>query len=140
MPTGLSVFSSDDTIYNNAFAVELPAMSPAFNIYTFGGASYVDRWNVSFAKITEATPVVFNGILLNSASIIGGGYIGGNYWWNYNPRGSLMLPFNDNGWIQNGGDYVPLVPGAPVSNSYSSVIMPDMAAIGPGNKFKACLS
>ncbi|MBX8634839.1 MAG: thermopsin [Thermoplasmata archaeon] len=129
VPTGLSVFSSADTIYNNAFIVELPAISPAFNIYTFGNASYLDVWNISFTKLSGAGTVVFNGISLNPSSIIGGGYMGGNYWWNYNPRGSLMLPFNDGGWIHNGGDYVPLVLGAPNSSSYSSVIMPDMASL-----------
>ena len=40
-----------------------------------------------------------------------------------------MLPFNDNGWIHKGGDYVPLVRGAPGSSSYSSVIMPDTAVL-----------
>ena len=130
VPTGLSVFSSGDTIYNNAFVVELPAISPDFSIYTFGGnTNYLNSWNVAFAKISGAQGTVFNGITLSAASIIGGGYIGGNYWWNYNPRGSRMLPFNDNGWIHIGGDYVPLVPGAPGSSSYSSVIMPDTAVL-----------
>ena len=129
VPTGLTVFSSGDLIYNNAFVVEMPAISPAFNIYTYGGASYIDAWNVPFAKTSGAGATVFNGITLKAESIIGGGYIGGNYWWNYNPRGSLMLPFNDGGWIHNGGDYVPLVRGAPNSSSYSSVIMPDTVTL-----------
>ncbi|HTW55317.1 MAG TPA: PEGA domain-containing protein, partial [Thermoplasmata archaeon] len=47
-----------------------------------------------------------------TGSIIGTWYQGGNYWSNYgnqsNPYG--VLPYNNTGWIDPGGDYVPLVP------------------------------
>ncbi len=124
VPTGLSVFSSGDTIYNNAFMVQLPAMSPDFNIYTFGGANYMDVWNVPFVLVGSASPTSFNGFVIPAASITGGAYIGGNFWYNYSPRGSLHLPFSDDGWIANGGDYVPLVLGNPNSSSYNSVLQP----------------
>lgn len=124
VPTGLSVFSSGDLIYNNAFLVNLPAMSPDFNIYTFGGASYVDQWNVPFTLLRNASPSSFNGFLIPATSITGGGYLGGNFWYNYSPRGSLHLPFSDNGWISYGGDYVPLVLGSASSGNYNSVLQP----------------
>ena len=124
VPTGLSVFSSGDTIYNNAFIVDLPAISPDFNIYTFAGATYMDAWNVSFQLVKNAMPYTFNGIAIPPVSITGGSYLGGNFWYNYHPRSTLKLPFNDNGWIANGGDYVPLVLGSSQSSSYNSVLQP----------------
>ncbi len=127
VPTGLSVFSSGDLIYNNAFMVDLPAMSPDFNIYTYGGANYMNEWNITFTLIRNASPTTFNGLTLPAESITGGAYLGGNFWYNYSPKGSLHLPFSDNGWIANGGDYVPLVSGNSNSKSYSSALQPSGA-------------
>ena len=59
---------------------------------------------------------VWNISLSTGVNIIGGAYIGGNYWADYNGEdfdldgiGDSELPFNCSGLIQNGGDYLPLV-------------------------------
>ena len=51
-----------------------------------------------------------------ATNIIGGHYIGGNYWSDYNGTdtdqdyiGDTALPYNSTGAIVNGGDYLPLV-------------------------------
>ncbi len=73
-----------DEIYNNAFITLITADSPSLDPYT-GNApglapySFSQAWN--FAYTTGST------------NIIGGNYIGGNYWWDYgyadNPYGYL---------------------------------------------------
>ncbi|KAF5417194.1 MAG: Cell surface glycoprotein [Candidatus Methanophagaceae archaeon] len=83
-------FSSDNRIYNNYF-------ENTNNSYDDGD----NTWNITKAEGTN---------------IIGGPYLGGNYWSDYagtdtdgDGLGDTMLPYNSSGNIMAGGDYHPLV-------------------------------
>ncbi|HDS44799.1 MAG TPA: hypothetical protein ENN68_01665 [Methanomicrobia archaeon] len=87
--------SSTNLIYNNYFDNPINADDDGNNI-----------WNLS--KIP-------------GTNIIGGSWLGGNYWSDYmgedtngDGLGDTQLPYNSKGYIQNGGEWLPLVKaGAP---------------------------
>ena len=90
---GIYLVSSSDynTIYNNYF-------NNTYNAYDGGN----NIWNI--AKTT-------------GVNIIGGPYVGGNYWSDYEGKdldddklGDTLIPYNCSGSIKNGGDYHPLIP------------------------------
>jgi thermopsin len=105
----LTLWSSGNLAYNNAFLTPYTAYTPTVNIYTGASAVYHDRWNVSQQSASNVR--VVNGWQL-SGNILGLSYEGGNYWGNYgtasDPYG--VLPYNDGGLITVGGDYLPLLP------------------------------
>jgi len=113
--TGINESESGDLVYNNYFAVPIPALTPTADPFLCGQyeecsyLTYNDTWNVTEQPASHSSPV--NGWDL-TGSIIGTWYQGGNYWSNYgttsNPYG--VLPYNDSGFISEKGDYVPLVP------------------------------
>ncbi len=102
---GLSVYSSNNIIYNNYFGVNIPAYSPSYNIYTGEYTIYTNLWNITPEPASYIN--VVNGYNL-SGNILGGSIQSGNYWSNY-VSGS-PLPFNSDGYIATGGDYSPIVP------------------------------
>ena len=84
----------DNTIYNNYFE------NNNYNALDIAGNNNI--WNIDKTLGTN---------------IIGGPYLGGNYWDDYigadtignDGLGDTYLPHNCNGFISNGGDYLPLV-------------------------------
>ncbi|PXF61861.1 MAG: hypothetical protein C4B59_01125 [Candidatus Methanogaster sp.] len=83
-------YSSNNLIYNNYF-------NNTNNAYDYGN----NQWNITKTA---------------GANIIGGPFLGGNYWSDYtgvdtdaDGLGDTMLPYNSSGNITNGGDFHPLV-------------------------------
>jgi parallel beta-helix repeat protein len=90
--------SNNNTIYNNVFNNTNNVNDPGNNI-----------WNIT-KKI--------------GTNIIGGPYLGGNYWndytgvdTNWDGIGDTELPYNNSGKIHNGGDWLPLVNSPPYTPS-----------------------
>ncbi|MEA1864996.1 MAG: NosD domain-containing protein [Euryarchaeota archaeon] len=86
---GISLSSSNNQIYNNYF-------NNTNNAYDDGN----NTWNITKTGGTN---------------IIGGHYLGGNYWRDYagedtdgDGLGDTLIPYNSTGNIQNGGDWLPL--------------------------------
>ncbi|WMT50836.1 MAG: thermopsin family protease [Ferroplasma sp.] len=102
-PLGVAEFSSGDTIYNNYFTVTITAYSPDYSIYSDNTAMYINHWNITKQPAFIAHYV--NGFALRG-SIAFTFYQGGNYWYNFNGA----IPYNNDGLIAYGGDYVPLQP------------------------------
>ncbi len=100
--------SNDNTIYNNIFNNPKNAVDDGTN-----------TWNI---VKTEGT------------NIVGGPYLGGNYWSDYagedldeppDGLGDTLLPYTSSGGITNGGDHHPLIrpytpPGTPVETATGS--------------------
>ncbi len=82
--------SSNNTIYNNIFNNTNNAFDNGYN-----------TWNITKTAGTN---------------IIGGAWLGGNYWSDYAGKdldgdglGDTLLPYNSSGNITNGGDFLPLI-------------------------------
>ena len=102
---GMSLFDSyDNLIYNNYFNNTNNAFDPGIN-----------RWNISKT---------------HGENIVGGPYLGGNYWSDYagedsdgDRLGDTQLPYNCSGCIENGGDYHPLTIDISISDIVAKVLV-----------------
>lgn len=111
----IGVFSEGNLIYNNLVETSITAYSPPQNPflaymyinniveYNYSAVRMVwhNQWNISWEPANYSRYV--NGIAL-TGSIVGADFQGGNAWSNWN--GSV--PYNDQGLIYVGGDYLPL--------------------------------
>ncbi|MEK6896155.1 MAG: NosD domain-containing protein, partial [Nanoarchaeota archaeon] len=99
---------SSSTLISNAYGVYLYSNSPnntIFNNY-FNNTINAHDTGINYWNITKT----------RGKNIMGGPYLGGNFWHDYNGTdtnwdgiGDTNLPYNSNRNIQNGGDYLPLV-------------------------------
>ncbi len=102
-PIGLSIYSSNNTIYNNNFNVLITTFSPAYNIYNGATELYNNTWNVTSQP--SSTTVMFNDQPL-MGSVVNNGYVSGNVYWDETPG----VPYNDSGFVASGYDYSPVLP------------------------------
>jgi len=113
---GISIGASNNNlIYNNFFD------NPPWN--AFGNARNIG--SVNFWNITK-TPGV---------NIVGGPYLGGNFWHDYvgsdldgDHIGDTNLPYNNSGNIQNGGDWLPLT----AHDTAVTDVTPSKTVVGQG--------
>jgi thermopsin len=116
---GCFVYGYCDVVWNNLFDTQIPAYNPFYDPYYF-----FTRTPSCPAFITAATgnttcyfQEAWNVPHLPGPNIIGGPFLGGNFWWNYgdeyNPWSSLPYYNYEPAYaygIENTGDYHPLAP------------------------------
>lgn len=106
-PFAVSLFSSGNLVYNNFFGLGIGVSSPLYDPYSMQQMLHSNSWNLP-EKVNLTYTNSVNGMSLNG-SIVDCGYQGGNYWEGQNVE---QLPYNANGKISFGGDYIPLQPPA----------------------------
>jgi thermopsin len=125
---GITEAESGDLIYNNAFLdpyhwYPILAQEYPFNVFTGATQVLVNTWNVTVQPASNVAYAPGFAQVPLVGSIADTSWQGGNYWadygdllhpFPYNPTG--VLPYNETGFITNGGDFAPLPVGALVGN------------------------
>ncbi|HII01031.1 TPA: hypothetical protein HA351_05045 [Methanosarcinaceae archaeon] len=115
----LILSSSNNVIYNNYFNSQISLQN---NAYDEGN----NIWNITKTAGTN---------------IIGGPFLGGNYWSDYegidtdwDGLGDTLLPYNSEGQIASGGDYMPLVTPAGPAPAIQATVDINPGVLNPKSK------
>ena len=123
------IFSSNNTLTSNT-----ASSNSDDGIYLVSSSSnliYNNYWSNTNNAYDDGTNT-WNITKTNGTNIIGGPFLGGNYWSDYagndtdwDGLGDTMLPYNSSGNITNGGDYHPLVPSADTTPPVITITTPE---------------
>ena len=105
-----NVIFSNNIMSNNKYGIRLRYSSSSNTIYN----NYFDNKN----NADDNGNNIWNITKTAGTNIIGGSWLGGNYWSDYagtdtnsDGLGDTLLPYDSSGDIKKGGDYLPLVVG-----------------------------